>query len=62
MTEEKKPPVGALVRDTVRDRLGRVVDHQWGRVFMRGLRGRYEWDAWPDQLEVVPEEDAEESR
>ncbi|MEU6271761.1 hypothetical protein ABZ871_04955 [Streptomyces populi] len=43
-------PVGAIVHDTARDRVGRVMDHVGPYVQLRPLAGGLEWDADPGLL------------
>ncbi|MEU4213562.1 hypothetical protein AB0F13_26880 [Streptomyces sp. NPDC026206] len=47
------PLIGKVVRDTVRDRLGRVMDHLGSRYQLRPLDGGREWDTEADNIEVV---------
>ncbi|MFI8306306.1 hypothetical protein ACIF80_23255 [Streptomyces sp. NPDC085927] len=44
------PRIGAAVRDTVRDRVGRVMGHVGPYVQLRPLTGGREWDAEPLHL------------
>ncbi|MEF9907057.1 hypothetical protein [Streptomyces sp. P9-A2] len=44
------PGLGAAVRDTVRDRVGRVMGHVGPYVQLRPLTGGREWDADPLHL------------
>ncbi|MCF6522726.1 hypothetical protein [Streptomyces sp. JJ36] len=50
MTGHDVPAVGTAVRDTARDRVGRVMDHTGPYLQLRPLGGGHEWDAHPDQL------------
>ncbi|QFR98032.1 hypothetical protein GBW32_26220 [Streptomyces tsukubensis] len=47
------PAVGDAVRDTVRDRVGRVMGHIGPYVQLRPLAGGREWDASPDRLHTL---------
>ncbi|WP_327185515.1 hypothetical protein [Streptomyces sp. NBC_01334] len=55
MTEDADgiPAVGEAVHDTVRDRVGRVMDHVGPYVQLRPLAGGREWDADPDHLRTL---------
>ncbi|SDE05746.1 hypothetical protein [Streptomyces prasinopilosus] len=48
----RAPRLGAVVRDTVRGRVGRVMGHVGPYVQLRPLAGGREWDA--DPLHVRP--------
>ncbi|TDC73780.1 hypothetical protein E1283_18120 [Streptomyces hainanensis] len=45
--------MGATARDTARDRVGRVMAHECGRVWLRPLGGGCEWAARPGDVEPV---------
>lgn len=47
-----RPEPGAVVRD-VRGDVGRVMDYQGGRVWLRPLTGGREWDATPGDVRVI---------
>nr|WP_030902789.1 hypothetical protein [Streptomyces sp. NRRL F-5126] len=47
------PAPGAAVRDTVRDRVGRVMGHAGPYVQLRPLAGGREWDAEPGLVRVL---------
>ncbi|KUL51641.1 hypothetical protein ADL22_05970 [Streptomyces sp. NRRL F-4489] len=47
------PAKGEIVRDLLRERVGRVMDHEDGCVQLRPLGGGVEWDADPADLEPV---------
>jgi hypothetical protein len=53
MAEDTLPEVGAWVRDTRRDKVGRVMGHVGTHVQLRPRGGGLEWDADPDDLEPV---------
>ncbi|MEU3600571.1 hypothetical protein ABZ714_17910 [Streptomyces sp. NPDC006798] len=48
-----EPQVGDTVRDTARDRIGRVVARTPPRYALRPLGGGIEWDAFPTDLRPV---------
>ncbi|MCK7627329.1 hypothetical protein MUU72_30260 [Streptomyces sp. RS10V-4] len=47
------PAKGEIVRDRLRDRVGRVMDHEGECVQLRPLGGGVEWDADPADIEPV---------
>lgn len=47
----KVPEVGALARDTYRNRLGEVMETSPTRVFLRPLGGGREWEARPSEVQ-----------
>ncbi|WP_243745207.1 hypothetical protein [Streptomyces hainanensis] len=47
------PEVGFLARDTSRGEIGRVVDRQAGRVWLRPVGGGREWDVRQEDVEPV---------
>jgi hypothetical protein len=49
--------LGALVRDTERNRVGEVRALLAGRVYLRPPGGGLEWDAHPDNLEPADAHD-----
>ncbi|GAA2367658.1 hypothetical protein GCM10010417_31920 [Streptomyces carpaticus] len=51
--QSERPAVGALVRDTVTQRTGRVMAHQSGRVWLRPEGGGREWAALPEDVEAL---------
>ncbi|MFH9864304.1 hypothetical protein [Streptomyces sp. NPDC017202] len=59
MTEvpEGLPAVGEAVRDTVRDRVGRVTGHEGPYVQVRPLGGGREWDADPGRLRALTQDE-----
>ncbi|MFB7761801.1 hypothetical protein [Streptomyces xiamenensis] len=50
---EKEPEIGSVVRDTVRDLTGRVMDHQVGWVWLRPEGGGREWCVPPEDVEAL---------
>ncbi|KAF4406901.1 hypothetical protein [Streptomyces lycii] len=51
------PPTGTAVRDTARDRVGVVMDHEGQYLQLRPLLGGREWDADPAAVRpLTPEE------
>lgn len=48
---------GELVRDTKLDRIGEVQALLAGRVYLRPPGGGVEWEAHPDQLELMDSRD-----
>ncbi|MEO3751753.1 hypothetical protein [Streptomyces sp. B6B3] len=55
MSGTSTPKVGSLARDTELGRLGKVMDYQSGRVWLRPVEGGREWDVQPDRVELVAE-------
>ncbi|MFC9287186.1 hypothetical protein [Streptomyces sp. NPDC057052] len=51
------PAVGEAVRDTVRDRVGRVTGHEGPYVRVRPLGGGREWDADPGRLRALTQDE-----
>ncbi|MEU1041489.1 hypothetical protein ACFYP4_02080 [Streptomyces sp. NPDC005551] len=47
------PGVGEAVRDTVRDRVGRVMGHEGPCLQLRPLGGGLEWDADPRHVRTL---------
>ena len=45
--------IGSTARDTARERVGRVMAHECGRVWLRPLGGGCEWAAAPEDVEPV---------
>ncbi|MEV8117464.1 hypothetical protein AB0O69_21590 [Streptomyces xiamenensis] len=50
---EQRPPVGELVRDATTQRVGRVMDHQVGWVWLRPEGGGREWCVLPEDVEEL---------
>ncbi|WP_255308083.1 hypothetical protein [Streptomyces marincola] len=48
------PDVGTMAHDAVRDRIGRVVAHFHGAVWLRPPGGGTEWAARPEDLTPLP--------
>lgn len=48
-----KPPVGDIVRDTRRNRTGKVMGHEGPYVQLRPIGGGREWDAEPGTLRTL---------
>lgn len=48
------PEIGTIVRDSRKDKVGRVMGHVGGRVQLRPLAGGLEWDARLADLAPVP--------
>ncbi|MCX4574655.1 hypothetical protein OHB41_15940 [Streptomyces sp. NBC_01571] len=57
MTENAAPGVGVAVHDTVRDRDGRVMGHEGPYLQVRPLGGGVEWDADPDHLRPLSQDE-----
>lgn len=59
MTDDdaKVPAVGEAVRDTARDRVGRVMGQQGPYVQVRPLGGGREWDADPGRLRTLTQDE-----
>ncbi|QMU78751.1 hypothetical protein GXW83_26625 [Streptacidiphilus sp. PB12-B1b] len=53
----RRHPLGALVRDTRRDRVGVVQAHLFGMVFLRPKGGGCEWEARPEDVAPADERD-----
>ncbi|MEU3249911.1 hypothetical protein [Streptomyces sp. NPDC006997] len=51
------PAVGAAVRDTVRDRVGRVMGRQGPYLQVRPLGGGREWDADPQNVRALSQDE-----
>ncbi|MET9390842.1 hypothetical protein ABZY20_10595 [Streptomyces sp. NPDC006624] len=51
------PELGTAVRDTVRDRVGRVVGHQGRCLRVRPLGGGREWDADPRDVRPLSQDE-----
>ncbi|MFE1250158.1 hypothetical protein [Streptomyces sp. NPDC058735] len=51
------PGVGTAVRDTVRDRVGRVMGHQGPCLQVRPLGGGREWDADPRDVRPLSQDE-----
>ncbi|MGG2466002.1 hypothetical protein ACO0M4_40640 [Streptomyces sp. RGM 3693] len=47
------PAKGEIVRDRLRDRVGRVMDHEGACFQLRPLGGGVEWDVAPEDIEPV---------
>ncbi|MYT33529.1 MULTISPECIES: hypothetical protein [unclassified Streptomyces] len=47
------PGKGEIVRDRLRDRVGRVMDREGACFQLRPLGGGVEWDAAPEDIEPV---------
>ena len=52
MAERDGPRIGVLARDA-RGAVGRVVDQEAGRVWLRPVGGGREWDVRADEVEPV---------
>ena len=48
-----EPAVGTPVRDTVRDRVGIVIDREGPYLQLRPLGGGREWDADPSRIQLL---------
>ncbi|MEU1530344.1 hypothetical protein [Streptomyces fagopyri] len=57
MTESAVPGVGDAVHDTARDRVGRVMGHEGPYLQVRPLSGGVEWDADPDHLRPLSQDE-----
>ncbi|MEU8715030.1 hypothetical protein [Streptomyces sp. NPDC048663] len=55
--ENGEPPVGALVIDTARDRLGYVMGREGPYVQLRPVAGGREWDAEPALVRRATDEE-----
>ncbi|MGK5533314.1 hypothetical protein [Streptomyces sp. URMC 129] len=53
MSELSDFPVGSIVKDGSRDRIGRVMSHDYSRAWLRPVGGGTEWTAAPGSLERV---------
>ncbi|MER7052717.1 hypothetical protein [Streptomyces sp. NPDC000351] len=51
------PAVGEAVRDTARDRVGRVMGHEGPYVQVRPLGGGREWDADPCHVRTLGQDE-----
>jgi hypothetical protein len=51
------PAVGAAVRDTVRDRVGRVMGREGPYLQVRPLGGGREWDADPRHIRTLSQDE-----
>ncbi|MDO0913561.1 hypothetical protein QQM39_22755 [Streptomyces sp. DT2A-34] len=51
--QQTRPGIGALAKDSARDRIGVVMGEVGGRVQIRPIGGGTEWDAMPDNV-VTP--------
>jgi hypothetical protein len=47
------PDVGSMVRDIARDRVGRVMAHLYGAIWLRPPGGGTEWTARPEDVTPV---------
>ncbi|MFD5318164.1 hypothetical protein [Streptomyces sp. NPDC127098] len=45
--------IGSTARDTARERVGRVMAYEGGRMWLRPLGGGCEWAASPEDVEPV---------
>lgn len=54
---EEPPGVGAAVRDTARDRVGRVMGHEGPYLQLRPLGGGREWDADPRHVRTLSQDE-----
>jgi hypothetical protein len=52
-TGDGTPAIGAAVVDTVRNRVGYVMDHEGSFLQLRPLSGGCEWDADPDHVKPL---------
>ncbi|WLQ40092.1 hypothetical protein P8A22_08800 [Streptomyces laculatispora] len=57
MKDEAVPAIGEAVRDTSRDRVGRVTDHPGPYCRLRPLGGGREWDADPSHLRAMSQDE-----
>lgn len=59
MTEHEGavPGIGEAVHDTARDRVGRVMGHEGPYLQLRPLGGGVEWDAAPDHLRTLSQDE-----
>ncbi len=56
------PEVGTMARDVSRDRVGRVMAHLYGAVWLRPPGGGQEWTARPEDLTPVTASESLRSR
>jgi hypothetical protein len=52
-SNQTRPGIGELAKDSARDRIGVVMGEVGGRVQIRPIGGGTEWDAMPDNV-VAP--------
>jgi hypothetical protein len=52
-SNQTRPGIGELAKDSARDRIGVVMGKAGGRVQLRPISGGLEWDAMPDNV-VTP--------
>ena len=52
------PRIGALVRDTRRDRVGVVMAREPGRLYLRPQGGGREWETKPGDVEPISADEA----
>ncbi|MFF1692967.1 hypothetical protein ACFVXC_04985 [Streptomyces sp. NPDC058257] len=60
MTEDaadRAPTVGEAVHDSGRDRVGRVMGYEGPYIQLRPLAGGREWDADPDRLRTLTQDE-----
>ncbi|MET9390768.1 MULTISPECIES: hypothetical protein [Streptomyces] len=56
-TPSEVPAVGEAVRDTTRDRVGRVMGHEGPYLQVRPLDGGREWDADPRHVRTLSQDE-----
>ncbi|MFD5317921.1 hypothetical protein [Streptomyces sp. NPDC127098] len=47
------PEIGTMARDTARDRVGRVMAHLYGTIWLRPPGGGQEWTARPEDVRPI---------
>lgn len=51
--DDHDPVVGTTARDGATNRIGRVMAHEQGLVWLRPLEGGREWTAHPEDIQLV---------